>query len=129
MGNMPSEPLRKLYVVRDGKIVELTASAPGEVSAPFVQQDTMDPLRHPISGRIYDSKSEYMKETRAHGCEVVGNELLSQKPRRTKEVITEKVVLDRIERAEAILNDPSKYRARVEENYRRLERREKYLGN
>jgi len=128
MGYMPTEFTRKIYAYRDGKIVEIGASSTGQVAAPFVQQDTMEPLRHPISGKIYDSKSEYMRETRAHGCEVVGNDLLSNKPRKTKEVITESMVLDRIERAESILNDPSKYRARVEENYRRLERREKLIN-
>jgi hypothetical protein len=125
---MPSEPSRKLFVSRNGKIVELTASAPGQVSAPYVQQDTMDPLRHPISGKVYDSKSQFNAETRASGCVCVGNELLSKKPQNRKEVITEKMVLDRIERAESIINDPSKYRARVEDNYRRLERREKLLN-
>lgn len=36
--------------------------------------DTMNPLIHPITQKMMDSKSEFRKVTRAHGCEEVGNE-------------------------------------------------------
>jgi hypothetical protein len=39
-----------------------------------VIQDTMDATRHPCDGRLYESKSEFRRVTRAHGCVEIGNE-------------------------------------------------------
>lgn len=105
-------------------------NTPQEPIAPAVHQDTLkSPLKNPVTGNIHDSTSSYMKEVRASGCEVVGNELLSQKPRRTRELITDAVVMDKIERAEAIHSDPAKYRARMNENLERLDRARRLLGH
>lgn len=122
---MPS----RYYVFKDGKVHELGIEQPRQVNAPYVQGDTLGrPLRHMVSGKMFDSKSELRRENDRTGCIEVGTERLSEKKHSTREIITEKLVLDRIEKAESILNDPSKYRARVEENHRRLERMEKLLN-
>ncbi len=45
---------------------------------PFVQSDQLEkPLKHVVSGRWFDSKSEYRKETKRLGCVEVGNDLLN----------------------------------------------------
>jgi hypothetical protein len=46
-------------------------------SAPYVIQDSMDAAAHPCTGKMMDSKSEFRKVTRAHGCTEMGNESLS----------------------------------------------------
>ncbi len=38
--------------------------------------DTMDPLFHHADGKMYDSKSEFSKTTKAHGCVEYGHEQL-----------------------------------------------------
>jgi hypothetical protein len=97
--------------------------------APAVKGDTFKtPLRHPVTGKVYDSESQYMRATKREGCEVVGNDLLSKKKQVLQEKITDAVIMDRIERAEAIASDPTKFRARQNENMERLERRKELLG-
>jgi hypothetical protein len=122
-----------LFVMRGGKLVEVgNNSSPLDPVAPFVQDDTLDkPIRFLASDKaeFYDSKSAYLRRVKAEGLSVVGNDLISQRPHSTPtDRITEEKILDRIEKAESILNDPSKYRARQEENIRRLERRAQLLG-
>lgn len=42
--------------------------------AHYVQQDTMEPLRHPSTGEVYESKSAFRRQTKALGLEEVGND-------------------------------------------------------
>jgi hypothetical protein len=55
----------------------------GDVAAPMLIRDGMDPIRNHADGGIYDSKSAYYKAVRAAGCEVVGNDssLAKAKPK------------------------------------------------
>jgi hypothetical protein len=72
-------PSRATYVIRDGVLVNKADAAPlhCEVSrAPGYISDHMDPTRHMANGRLYDSKSEFRKATKAAGCIEVGNERL-----------------------------------------------------
>lgn len=92
-----------------------------------MHQDTMEALRHPVTGEILESKSAWNRVNRERGLTVVGNDLQSERKQELKEKITEDLILDRIEKAESIYFDPSKMRAREEENYRRIERAEKLL--
>ncbi len=64
-----------VFVMRDGKLVDRDI-APPRHSGPVrgVISDTMGPLRHPITGKLMDSKSRFRAETRAHGCVEVGND-------------------------------------------------------
>jgi hypothetical protein len=114
---------RLIGLIRNGKYI--TAQRVTEShsnSAPFIHDDSMPPLRHLVSGQIFDSKSAYLRECDRLGLQVVGNDLLSKEKHQVKERVTEQVILDKIEKAESICSDPSKLRARQEENFRRLER-------
>lgn len=48
--------------------------------AHYVQQDTMEPLRHPSTGEVYDSKSAFRRQTKALGLEEVGNDWRGKEP-------------------------------------------------
>lgn len=45
--------------------------------AHYIITDSMDPAAHPCTGKVMDSKSEFRKVTKAHGCVEVGNERMS----------------------------------------------------
>ncbi len=64
-----------VYVMRDGKLVDRD-TAPSRHSKPVrgVISDTMGALRHPVTGKLMDSKSQFRAVTRAHGCVEVGND-------------------------------------------------------
>lgn len=113
----------------DGKIVEVgKKEATSESLSPFVQDDTLKaPLRHPVTGRHYDSLSAYMRTNKRLGLEVVGNDLLSKKQDNKPERITDALVMDKIEKAESILSDPSKRRHYEERCLERLARREELI--
>lgn len=115
---------RKLYVKIDGKYqwVDLDEK-PTEQAAPAVRADTLlSPIKHPVTGKMYDSVSAYEKDCRAQGFEIVGNEKLSQKPRRLKDKISEEKVMDAIYRAESFHSEPARTRAWRNEQQERLER-------
>jgi hypothetical protein len=61
------------YVYRDGKLIEKSKAPPK--SGAFVISDTMQIMKHPITGKLMDSKSEFRAVTRAHGCVEVGNDV------------------------------------------------------
>jgi hypothetical protein len=67
---------RETYVLRDGKLVPKSQAAPLRSSGPYVQSDNLPggALRHPATGKLMDSKSQFRDVTRAHGCVEVGNE-------------------------------------------------------
>lgn len=73
-----------IFVIRNGRLVDQRRAAP--LNPMFgrlhIISDTMDPLRHMASGRMFDSKSEFRKETRAHGCVEIGTEKIGAKPRK-----------------------------------------------
>lgn len=112
---------RKVYRMLDGQLAEYTKEPSVDPKAPFSPiQDTMDAIKHPVTEEFVDSKSKYRKINKSLGLEVVGNDLLSAKPHNPKDRITDAVIMDKIERAEAIVNDPSKFRAFKEQEQRRL---------
>ncbi len=64
-----------IFVYRDGKLVDRDTAPPrhqGRVQG--VISDTMQGMRHPITGKVMDSKSQFRAVTRAHGCVEVGND-------------------------------------------------------
>jgi hypothetical protein len=114
---------RKLYKKIHGKYqwIEIDETVKEE-TVPAVHTDTLkEPLKHPVTGKIFESRSAYEKETKRLGLEVVGNDKLSEKPRQLKDKITESQIMDAIHHAEAIHSDPAKLRAQRAENKRRLE--------
>lgn len=48
-----------------------------------VIQDSMDPTWHPCTGETMDSRSQFKRVTKAHGCIEVGNDpsVMNPKPR------------------------------------------------
>lgn len=67
---------RRVYVFRDGKMVEVSSDYRSPVRRPNsgVIQDTMDKTWHPGDGRIYESKSAFRRATKALGLEEMGND-------------------------------------------------------
>ncbi len=57
-------------------LVELELAGPKQYSnaAPGIISDIMRPTRHMANNKMYDSKSEFRKATKAAGCVEVGNE-------------------------------------------------------
>jgi hypothetical protein len=69
---------RTTYVYRNGKMVEkqealfldaVKGQAPGYIS------DNMDALWHPADNSFTDSKSQFRRLTKKHGCVEVGNDI------------------------------------------------------
>lgn len=66
-----------VYVYRAGKLVDRD-TAPSRHQGPVrgVISDTMGTaLRHPSTGKLMDSKSQFRATTRAYGCVEVGNDV------------------------------------------------------
>lgn len=64
---------RQTFVMRDGKLIEKHLAPPlGGVF--YVIGDGMDATIHPCTGKLMDSKSEFRRVTRMHGCIEMGNE-------------------------------------------------------
>lgn len=119
---------RKLYKKVDGEWRWFDLDEKPDETPFFIQGDTLDkPLKHPVTGKMYDSRSEYLKATKALGLEVVGDEKLSQRPRNLKENITDDKIIDAIQRAEAIQSDPFKRNQFKRMNEIRTEMAEKAL--
>lgn len=121
---------RKTYVMRGGKLVEAN---PGQsiTLTPFIQSDELPGLRHPVTGKRYTSRSAYIKDTRAMGLEIVGNDLMSKQPDRrvANKPIPEEQITDAIEYAESLHSDPSKQRAWRENQRATLETYQELLKN
>ena len=85
------------YVIRNGKLIEKYLADPIIDQPSFhVISDTMDHTWHPASGKYFDSKSEFRKETKAYGCIEVGDQKNYGKQR------THVEKLDKGQRREAI---------------------------
>lgn len=64
------------WVMRNGRLVPKRLAAPRGGRVGGVISDTMDGLVHPCDGKMYDSKSQFRKVTKAKGGVEVGNEKL-----------------------------------------------------
>lgn len=71
------------YVFRDGKLVEKHLAAPkySASKAPSVISDIMTETKHMATGRIHTSKSAFRQDTKASGCQEVGNDTSMYCPR------------------------------------------------
>lgn len=124
--------MRSIYRKVDGVWqwvdVEVSTATP---AAPAVHQDTLKaPLRDMSSkdGKVYESKSAYLRAVKQKGFEVVGNDLQSQKQHTPPEKITEALVMETVQKAEAVLSDPARRRAWENERMERQEAINKALG-
>ena len=124
---MPSRWFRFI----DGEKVELGVSDTStEAKCPAIHADEMDPLRHPVTGKIYTSVSQYKCDTKRMGYEIMGTEIHGKQV--LPDIIGEKQILDACERAETIQADPSKLRAFYNRNdmiRAKLERQQVIDGN
>lgn len=67
--------------VFDKKLGKIVEKGSDRTTGPhYVISDSMDQLRHPVTGRVYDSKSRFRADTKAAGCEEVGNEKMEPRP-------------------------------------------------
>ena len=48
----------------------------------YVISDTMNPLRHMATGKMHDSKAAFRADTKASGCQELGNDSSLGKPRK-----------------------------------------------
>jgi len=124
--------MRSIYRKVDGEWMwqDLESSTAVPV-APVVHQDTLKaPLRDmsSVEGKVYESKSQYLRAVKKKGFEVVGNDLQSEKQHTPPEKITEAMVMDKIAKAEAIVSDPTKRRAYENERIERQEAINRALG-
>lgn len=112
-----------------GAVEEIVGLSP-EVVAHAIHQDTLEtPLRHPVTGRIHDSKSEYMRDCAATGTRVVGNDWLGLESCKPEDKITDEMIIDRIHKAEAIMRDPARRRERQNLSMRMAEHSSKFMKN
>lgn len=115
--------------MRNGKIEEIGKEGASQPEAPFVHDDTLShPVRNLVTGKLYDSTSAFKRSAKEAGCDIVGNDFRGRAPRRPKNEISEKVILDKIEKAESIASDPTKRRAHDNMNLERMERQAQSLG-
>lgn len=66
---------RESYVMRDGELVPKHLAAPlfEPNVAPNIIRDGMDATVHMATGRVFESKSAFRRETKAAGCVEVGD--------------------------------------------------------
>jgi len=69
--------VRDTYVLRNGRLVPKRLAQPlVKANDPKIHviSDVMDPLKHMGTGRIHTSKAAFRADTRALGCDEVGND-------------------------------------------------------
>lgn len=73
--------VRATYVIRNGELVNKEDAEPLNGSGPAFHyiSDTMDTTRHMANGKLYDSKSEFRKATKAAGCREIGDHVFKQR--------------------------------------------------
>ncbi len=112
----------------DGEWREVVKGLTPEASSAAIHQDTLEtPLRHPVTDRIHTSKSEYMRDCERTGTRVVGNDWVGTGPTKPDDIITDKMIMDKMRKAEAILRDPAKRRERQQLNYKMAEHSKRFM--
>ena len=61
--------------------LEQFRKARSDLPMPAIRADGMSPIMNHANGLIYDSRSAYERGVKDAGCEIVGNEKLTPKPR------------------------------------------------
>lgn len=121
---------RTMRYNHETKELEEICGLDAHVAAAAIHQDTLEkPLRHPVTGRIHDSKSEYLRDCDRTGTRVVGNDWLGLEPTRPEDKFTDEMIIDRIHRAEAIMRDPAKRRERNNLSQRMAEASAEFMQN
>lgn len=74
---------RTVYVYREGRgVIPKDQAESRDYASAMVIRDSMDDLRHPITGEMIDSKSKFRQITKAHGAIELGNDRIT--PRRSE---------------------------------------------
>jgi hypothetical protein len=77
------------------------AGAPSDkLPVPMFISDTMDATEHPCDGKRYDSKVQFRRVTKAHGCVEIGNDP-GRFRKLQKQTIDRSAVRDSIQKAKA----------------------------
>lgn len=79
---------REVFVYRDGKMVPKQTAAPLYL-APMVIRDGQNPVIHPATGEIVDSKSKMRQITRDSGCVEVGTSDFPKPAMRSGDLVSE----------------------------------------
>ena len=64
-----------------GPCLEQFRKARSGLPMPAIRSDGMDPIMNHANGLIYDSRSAYERGVKEAGCEIVGNEKVTPRPR------------------------------------------------
>ena len=118
---------RKLDETGHGILIPINEEPAPELH--YVQQDTMDPLRHPKTSEIIDSRSKWRIVNKQHKLEEVGNDLISNRPREVKDRITEERIYEAFQKGEAISSDPARRNAHRNMMLERRENHERLFKN
>lgn len=111
----------------EGGIVEIEGLSEEAKSANIHDDTLKQPLRHPVTGVIHDSRSSYMKDCARTGTRVVGNDWLGLEACKPEDKITDSLIMDKMRKAESIMRDPAKRRARENENRLRAETANRFM--
>lgn len=69
--------MKKRYLMTENGLVDITDRENREIEVRTqIISDEMVPTKHPADGKLYTSKAEFRRTTRAHGCVEIGNETL-----------------------------------------------------
>lgn len=106
---------RKLIgYIRDGVYYKSGEHPRSSSRSHSISQDTLaTPLRHPVTGKMYDSKSALLRSYKEGEIKynVIGNELMSEQPERLSKGLRDDQIVDAVDYAESVLSDSSKHRA------------------
>lgn len=64
-----------------GPCLEQFRKARSSLPMPAIRSDGMGPIMNHANGLIYDSRSAYERGVKEAGCEIVGNEKVTPRPR------------------------------------------------
>jgi len=117
---------RKLDETGHGILIPAEQEQPAELH--YVHQDTMPPLRHPVTSETIDSRTKWKQINREHNLLEVGNDLISKRPREIKDRITEERIYQAFEKSEAILSDPARRNSYRNEQAMLRERNQRLLN-
>jgi len=121
--------MRTIYKKVDGVWRWLPGdSEAAEAMSAAVHQDTMPALTHPVTGKVYESRSAYIRDCKEQGLTIMGNDLLSRHAHKPPELITEEKVMNAIHKTEAIMSDPARRNELRYKNERLLEQYQKTIG-
>lgn len=90
------------FVLRNGNLVEKHPKHQQDRTA-YVISDVMDPLKHPGTGQVIDSKARFREHTRASGCVEVGTDPAASRDR-PRFTVTDADIVPDVKRAIAELN-------------------------